>query len=263
MQGWIKTHRSITEWEWYKKPFMFHLFSHLLLKANHSDKRWQGIEVKRGQLITSRKSLSFQTGIPEQTTRTCLNRLKSTNELTIRSTKHYSLITIVNFELYQSKEKNQPTDQPTDAPAINQQPTNDQPTTNHKQEWEEWKEVYSDKSILDFSEKFIEWSEKEHGNQAPEQTLSLLKNSCDSVDKLIRLDGNTLERITAVLRWAAKDDFWSTQLRSLAGLRKKNGDGLTKFQNIAAGYNGKDKTPPNKFKKPAGSIDTGLYNELP
>ena len=132
MQGWIKTHRSITEWEWYKKPFMFHLFSHLLLKANHSDKRWQGIEVKRGQLITSRKSLSFQTGIPEQTTRTCLNRLKSTNELTIRSTKHYSLITIVNFELYQSKEKNQPTDQPTDAPAINQQPTNDQPTTNQR-----------------------------------------------------------------------------------------------------------------------------------
>jgi len=131
MSGWVKLHRRLLEWEWYRTENMVHLFTYLLLSANHETKRWMGIEVERGQLITGRKSISVSTGISEQSIRTCLDRLKSTKEVTIKSTNKYTIITICNYESYQcdENETNQHINQVT-----NQQLTNNQPATNHKQE---------------------------------------------------------------------------------------------------------------------------------
>lgn len=120
MAGWIKMHRNITKWEWYDDSKMVHLFFHLVVSANHKDGNWRGQDVKRGELITGRKKLSSVTGISEQSIRTCLERLVSTNEITIKPTNKNSLITILNYDLYQEKENN------------NQQPTNNQPTTNQQ-----------------------------------------------------------------------------------------------------------------------------------
>lgn len=136
MDGWIKIHRKILDWSWYKEENMFHLFAHLLLNANREDKRWKGMIIKRGQLVTGRKELSVTTGISEQSVRTCLDRLKSTSEITSKSTNKFSIITIIKYEDYQLniREDNQQINQLT-----NQQLTSNQPTTNHKQEEEEEK----------------------------------------------------------------------------------------------------------------------------
>ena len=125
--GWVKLHRKLTEWQWYQDSKTLHLFLHLLLTANHQPKKWRKIIVERGQLITGRLSLKEQTGISEQSIRTVFEKLKSTNEITIKSTNKYSIVTICNYNKYQDdkREINQ---------ATNQQLTNNQPTTNHKQE---------------------------------------------------------------------------------------------------------------------------------
>ncbi len=102
MDGWIKLHRRITEWEWYKEPNVAFLFIHILLNANYETKDWRGVTINPGQLITGRKALAFKTGLSEQSVRTALNRLKSTSDLTIKSTSKYSIITVVKWELYQS-----------------------------------------------------------------------------------------------------------------------------------------------------------------
>jgi len=104
MSGWIKFYRDITEWEWYKDVAVTKLFIHLLLKANHEDKIKCGRLVKRGSLETGRKELSVETGLTEQQIRTALNKLQSTSEITIQTTKHYSLITIINYSNHQSKD---------------------------------------------------------------------------------------------------------------------------------------------------------------
>ena len=145
MEGWIKLHRKFENWEWFNISEMVHLFIYLLLSANSEDGNWRGISVKRGQLITGRTSLSENTGISQQTIRTCLNRLKSTNEITIQSTNQYSIITIIKYEDYQSKKlnSNQPTNQPPTQPL-----TSDQPATNHKQEEEEYKKIEERKELF-------------------------------------------------------------------------------------------------------------------
>lgn len=129
MDGWIKIHRKITEWEWYKNPNMVLLYLHLLVSANHKDNTWQGIEVKRGQLVVGRKQLSQNTGISEQSLRTCIKRLKSTNEITIKSTNKYTIITILKYEDYQSID-DKPTIKSTNKLTNNQPTTNQQLTTN-------------------------------------------------------------------------------------------------------------------------------------
>ena len=42
MEGWIKLHRQILDWEWYDDINVKVLFLHLLLTANYEDKKWQG-----------------------------------------------------------------------------------------------------------------------------------------------------------------------------------------------------------------------------
>lgn len=56
------------------------------------------------------------------------------------------------------------------------------------------------------------------------------------LDDLVNIDGQEWEDVKKVLRWAMADSFWSKNLRSLAGARKKvsGSGGATKFENCMA-----------------------------
>ena len=104
MEGWIKIHRKILEWEWYDDINTKVLFLHLLLTANHEDKKWRGIVIKRGQKLTSLQHLSDETHLSLQNVKTSLSKLKSTNEITIKSTNKYTVVSIEKYDNYQIDE---------------------------------------------------------------------------------------------------------------------------------------------------------------
>ncbi|MGN1478470.1 MAG: hypothetical protein ACI4XH_01780 [Acutalibacteraceae bacterium] len=97
----IKLNRKILEWEWFSDVCTRDVFIYCLLKANWKPGNWHGIEYKRGEFITSIRQLAKDLGHSEQQTRTALNKLKSTHEITIESTHRYSIITVVNWSEYQ------------------------------------------------------------------------------------------------------------------------------------------------------------------
>jgi hypothetical protein len=101
MSGWIKIHRQILDWEWYSDNNSFRVFLHLLLKANHKQKRYKGLELKIGTIITSRDILAIETGLSIQQIRTALDKLKSTNEITIKTSSQGTIIEVVNYAKYQ------------------------------------------------------------------------------------------------------------------------------------------------------------------
>lgn len=138
MQGYIKLHRSIIDWEWYSDNIVKDVFLHLLLNANHKDNNWRGIMVKEGQVITGRLKLASELNFTEMQIRTALKKLKSTNEITIKTTSQYSIITINNWNLYQ--QDNQQDNQRT----TNEQPTNIQRITTNKND----KNEKNDKNII-------------------------------------------------------------------------------------------------------------------
>lgn len=135
MIGHIKIDRKIQKWEWYQNSKMVHIFIHLLINANHQDGSWQGKPVKRGQFITGRLKLAATLNMSEREIRTCLSKLKKTGEISIITTKTYSLITICKYGTYQESEKNKrPTERPTERPAerpARSQHIDQQTTTNN------------------------------------------------------------------------------------------------------------------------------------
>jgi len=90
------------------------------MAVNYEDKVWRGISIKSGQILTGRKKLAEKTGLSEQKIRTCLDNLKSTNEITIKTTTKYSMISIVNWDYYQ--DSNQQDTQRSTSNLTNDQP---------------------------------------------------------------------------------------------------------------------------------------------
>ncbi len=103
--GWVKLHRKLLEWEWYQDAHMVHLLVHLLLTASHEERRYKGMTIKRGQVVTSIKELAEALGASETSTRRRMKRLKSGGFLTIKVAHRITTITICNYDSYQTKEK--------------------------------------------------------------------------------------------------------------------------------------------------------------
>ena len=119
MEGWIKIHRKFLDWQWFKKPEAVQLFIYMLLKANHKDGNWQGHEIKKGQFITSAQTISNDTKLSLQVVRTLLKKFELTNEIIVKSTNKFTMLTICKYECYQDESN-----------ATNKQLTNKQQTTN-------------------------------------------------------------------------------------------------------------------------------------
>ena len=131
MSGWIKIHRKFLDWEWFNKSEAVHLFLYMVLKANHKDNKWQGNDVKRGQFISSLGNISSATGITIQQIRTILKKLEKTNEIKVKSTSQFTIVTICKYECYQDEEET------TNKPTTNHQQTTNKQSTTHKNEKKE------------------------------------------------------------------------------------------------------------------------------
>lgn len=128
MAGFILSHRKLWEnpifkgnglrvgvWHWMLKEAAFKPTTHVV--GN------EVVAVARGQLCVSQSQIIEGTGIARQQLRTFLNILEKTNTISTRpasrATKGKTLITICNYDEYQSSDF-----------ADNQRPTKDQPKTN-------------------------------------------------------------------------------------------------------------------------------------
>ena len=105
MDGWVKLHRRFLEWEWYMDIPTKTLFIHLLLRANSKDNYWRGMKISRGQIFTSIKHLSDETGLSIKQARRSVDKLKKTGELGIQVGNNGTMITICNYDIYQGDEE--------------------------------------------------------------------------------------------------------------------------------------------------------------
>lgn len=107
-KGWIKTYRKIQDcWIWQiDKPFDERsAWIDLLLTANHKDVKMlfngELITVKRGQIITSIRKLSEKWKWNKDKTLKFFRLLESDRMIERDSDKFRTLLTIVNYEVYQ------------------------------------------------------------------------------------------------------------------------------------------------------------------
>jgi hypothetical protein len=136
--GYVKIYRKIKKWEWYKDGNTLRVFLHLLLSANYAPSKYKGHDVGVGSLVTGISAIGRELGISFQQTRTALEHLKSTGEITIKPTNKFSIISLTHFADYQNAEAE-------DNKQNNKQLTNNQQTTNKQlttsKEYKEYKNI--------------------------------------------------------------------------------------------------------------------------
>lgn len=107
-EGWIKVYRQIQDCEIWDsdEPYDYRsAWIYLLLKANHRDKdimfNKKPVTIMRGQYLTSIRKLSEHWGWCKEKTAKYLNTLVALNMIKKDSDSRRTLLTIVNYELYQ------------------------------------------------------------------------------------------------------------------------------------------------------------------
>lgn len=145
-EGYVKLFRKLLDWEWYDNQNTKDLFIHCLMKANFKQSKWRGQTIPKGAFITSLGILAKDLGLSVREIRTALNNLKSTSELTSKTTNKYTLIKVENWALYQSDEviSDKQNDKQPDKRKTNKRQTNDKQTTT-EEECKERKNVKNEK----------------------------------------------------------------------------------------------------------------------
>ena len=225
MSGWIKLHRKMIDWEWYDDTNTFRLFIHCLLRANHRDKKWRGIEIKRGQFYTSLDTLSDETGLSARQIRTSLDRLKMTGELSSTAMRRGRMITVVKYESYQEDDR-----QTTAEMSVKCQ-SNDRLATANKN-------VNNIKNINipstlsggaqdekpQFSEtdmKFAEWMLKIIREKIGNFKQPNLKSWAKTIRLMREQDNRDYREMSDTWLWCRDDEFWSTNVLSADKFRKQ------------------------------------------
>ena len=131
MEWFVQIHKKIKEWGWYTDMATCKLFFHILLSANYKKVNWRWHKIQPWQFITSLDHLAIESWLSTQQVRTALDKLISTNEITKQSTSLYTILTLNNWETYNT---------PDNKPITNEQQTNNKPITTTNNNYTEYKE---------------------------------------------------------------------------------------------------------------------------
>jgi len=200
MSGWVKIHRSIADWEWYTDANTMRLFFHLLINANHKPKRWKGVEIGAGQLVTSLDQLSLDLKLSVQKIRTSLSKLKSTHEITVKSTNRFTVVTINKWQQYQAREDvsiNETISEQQADQQASQQTDNKQVTTNKNVKNE--KKVKKKDICVESTEVFEHWIMRMGKGKAAKLTKGRLKAIKDRI-----AEGYTVDDLKRAVDGCAK-----------------------------------------------------------
>jgi len=99
--GWIKLHRSLSDWEWYDDHNASRLLIHLLISVNYEDKIWKGQDVKAGSMILSWNTLSKSVGLSVKQCRVAMKKLESSGEVARYRADKWQAVTLCKWDKLQ------------------------------------------------------------------------------------------------------------------------------------------------------------------
>lgn len=239
--GWISIHRKIFDNPmWLSEKFTkAQAWVDLLLLANHADGyilvRGIKVDIVRGQVGWSENALSARWKWSRTKVKNFLKLLEKEQQITQQINKISSVITITNYDTYQD-EHNKKSNRVYNRKTTKEQEKDPNNNVNNKYTPE----------IRNFTESFQDYILKNHPTKAPKIDDKLLESCNKTINHLITLDGFKFDYIVSSLRWAMTDDFWSTQIFSLAALRTKSKNGLKKFHNLSNAF---DNSLPDQPKE--------------
>jgi len=192
--GWIKKYRKTLNNPMYRNYKLSHFWDYCLLKATHKKCKvmvgYQVVDLEPGQFVFGRDKASEETGLSVRTVRTCVDNLSKMENLTIKATNKYSVITIMNWHRYQG-ENSQPT---------NKRPANDQQTTTYKN----IKNTSSKEEVNIYGEfKNVKLSKTEYEKLVDKLTLQKTQELIENLSQYIASKGKKYKsHYATILQWS-------------------------------------------------------------
>lgn len=209
---------------------------YFILKANWKDKEWwdgyqkKFINIKRGSFITSieqiRKDIKDRL-VTTQKIRTCVEILKNMQFLTMETTSHHTLITIIKYDLYQTdtnyitKQLTKPQQSLNKASTITNKVKKDNKVKNDKKGDTKSEEFFDKNSVVYQLTIYLEGKIRENNKSIIKRIESQLQSWCKDMDKLIRIDKAVPNEIKRIIDWVVEDKFWAKNILCPASLRKQ------------------------------------------
>ena len=112
--GWIQLHRALLDSQVFVNEGLLKVWIYCLLRANH-EPCWVPINIGRavteiklnpGQFIYGRKEAGKELRMKPSSVRNRMEKLKNMRNLDIQTDTHYSIVTICNWDSYQSIKNN-------------------------------------------------------------------------------------------------------------------------------------------------------------
>lgn len=236
-EGYIKLWRKSLNSGLLKNPHLWTFWCWCLMKATWKPMKQmvgnQMVELLPGQFVFGRKAAAEELEVGEKIIRTRLEILKNLKNVAIKPTNKFSIITICNWETYQNNEKE-------NGQQKGQQRANNGPTTGHKQEGKEGKEIEEGKEkdllvpLLEKPERVLKFSEDDmkmavlfsdmmtdNNPSRKPSTAGQLGSWANEVRLMRERDKRTTDDIEAHIRFSQNDHFWKTNAESMGKIRNK------------------------------------------
>ena len=136
MTGWIKLHRKLLDSPIFQNEKLFKVFAYCLMKASHKEHTQlvgrRVVHLQKGQFVFGRKRASEELRLKESTVRDYVKLLEKLGTIDIKSDNKFSVITVINWAVYQNDEEI--SDSKNDKkPTTNQHQMDNKSTTNQQQ----------------------------------------------------------------------------------------------------------------------------------
>jgi len=197
LAGWIKLHRKIINSTVFDNEKLLKVWIWCLLKATHDEYEQlvgrQIVNLQKGQFVTGRNAASKELKMTPSTTWDYLKVLERNQNIDIKSNNKYSIVTIVNWELYQSENEISDNKSTTNQQQIN---TNKNIKNNKNISIYSIFDSYSDNA--DLRQALRDYSIMRNKIKAPltERAVTLLLNKLDTLASTDDLKIKLLENAT-------------------------------------------------------------------
>jgi hypothetical protein len=222
MNGFIKLHRKLLSSPTFDNPNLLKVFIYCLLKASHCKHiqivGLQNIPLLPGQFIYGRDKAGRELRMKPSTAHRYMLCLKSCGNVDIKANNKFSVVTVANWEVYQSDFKNVDSNPDNKWTANEQQMDTINNDNNDKNNItpspKPPKQIFESSSNPYQCSKYLDERICERLPEHQPATEKQLQSWCAEFDKINRLDKKSWRLIGEVLEFSQEDEFWRQNILS-------------------------------------------------
>jgi hypothetical protein len=202
-EGWVKLHRQLLDSPKFQNEKLLKVWIWCMLKASHQTHEQQvgrqTITLEPGQFVFGRNASAEELKLKPSTAWDYMHLLESDSTINIKSNNKFSIVTVVNWELYQLAESN--SDSKSDSKSDNKSTTNQQQIDTNKNVKNEKNVKKETVPKIKFAE-FVSMTEDEHRKLIEKYGLKDTARMIEILDNYKGSKGKTYKSdYRAILNW--------------------------------------------------------------